>query len=59
MKFRDPIVDEIRAARDAIARESDYDLEKLAQALRKREAASGRRLVKLPSRRPIVVRKAS
>jgi hypothetical protein len=59
MKFRDPIVDEIRAARDAIASESDYDLEKLAQALRKREAESGRRLVRLPPRRPIAARKAS
>jgi hypothetical protein len=59
MKHRDPIVDEIRTARDAIARESDYDLEKLAQALRKREAESGRPLVRLPPRRPIATRKAA
>jgi hypothetical protein len=59
MKSKDPIVDEVRAARDAIARESGYDLDKLAQALRKREAESGRRLVRLPPRRPIAARKAS
>lgn len=59
MKFRDPIVDEVRAARDAIARKCDYDLETLARAIRQREVQGGRTLVKLPPRRPTILRKAS
>jgi hypothetical protein len=59
MKFRDPIVDDVRAARDTIARECDYDLEKLARAIRQREVQGGRKLVKLPPRRPTILRKAS
>lgn len=36
----DPIVDEIRAIREAIAEENHYDLDELFQMLRTREAAS-------------------
>lgn len=59
MKLRDPIVEEIRAARDAIARECDYDIEKLARTIREHETKGGRKLVKFPPRRPTVARKAS
>jgi hypothetical protein len=59
MKFRDPIVEEIRAARDAIARECDYDIEKLARTVREHEAKGGRKLVKFPPRRPTAAHKAS
>jgi hypothetical protein len=47
----DPIVQEIHATREAIARASDDDLEKIAQAARARQAESGRRVVSLPPRR--------
>lgn len=30
MRHSDPIVDEVRAIRDAIAKEYDYDIDKLA-----------------------------
>ena len=59
MKYSDTIVDEVRAVRDAIAKEFDYDIEKLAQALKEHEARSGRKFVRLPPRKVTVVRKAS
>ena len=51
MRTKDPIVDEVRSARDAIAKEFDYDIERLAAALKEREAKSGRRVVCLQPRR--------
>ena len=50
MRLSDPIVDEVRAVRDAIAKEFDYDIDKIAQAIRAREAQSGREFVSLPPR---------
>ena len=48
---RDSIIDEVRAIRDAIAREHDYDLESIFIMLREREAQSGKpRLVLTPKR---------
>jgi hypothetical protein len=59
MRYSDPIVDEVRAIRDAIAKEFDYDIEKLAQAIKAREAQSGRKVVRLPPRKVTIARKAS
>jgi hypothetical protein len=39
----DPIIDEIRAIREAIAKASNDDLRKIAEAARARQAAGGRR----------------
>lgn len=47
----DPIVDEVRAIRDAIAREHDYDLAAICRALREEASAAGIRTVTLPPRR--------
>ena len=55
----DPIVEEIHAVRDAIAQESGYDIRKIAQAAREREARSGRKVVTLEPRKPEPARKAS
>lgn len=41
MRFSDPIVDEARAAREAIAKACDYDLDKLALALKAVRADGG------------------
>ena len=41
----DPIVDEVRKARDEYARQFDYDLKAICRDLRKRQDASGRRVV--------------
>ena len=57
--YRDPIVDEVRAVRDAIARDYEYDVKKLADALREEQRKSGRKVVHLPPRRMPTARKAS
>lgn len=62
MKFSDPIVDEVRAAREAIVEACDYDLDRLAVVLREHEMQSGRKLVRLQPKPPIPIpplRKAS
>jgi hypothetical protein len=53
MKPSDPIVDEVRSAREALARQSDDNIEKIAQAARARQAQGRRKVVSLgrpPSR---------
>ena len=46
----DPIVEEIRAIRDEIAKESDYDIDAIFQALRRFEAKSPATHVSFPAR---------
>ena len=46
----DPVVDEVRAARDAIAREHDYDINLIFQAFREAEALGGKEHVTHPPR---------
>ena len=43
--WRDPIVEEVRAIRVAIAKEHGNDLKALARALRRKEGTDGRRVV--------------
>ena len=59
MKLSDSIVDEVRAAREALARESDDDMEKIVEAARSRQAQSGREVVTLPPKRADSARRAS
>ncbi len=59
MPFSDHIVDEIHAIREAIAKASDNDLQKIAEAARARQMASGRQALKLPPRRTAAAKKAS
>ncbi|UQA59104.1 hypothetical protein [Polyangium aurulentum] len=59
MRYSDPIVDEVRAARDSISKECAYDVEKLAQSLKAREAVSGRKVVRLLPRKVSVAQKAT
>jgi hypothetical protein len=49
--FTDPIIDEVRAARDAIAKEFDYDIERIARAMQERQAKGDRPVVRLPPKR--------
>ena len=49
--WEDPIVKEVRAARDQIASECNYDVRTLFQWIKARERASGRRFVTYPPRR--------
>ncbi len=48
----DPVVEEVRAAREAYARRFGYDLRALCRDLREQERTSGREFVSLPPRRP-------
>jgi hypothetical protein len=52
MPTKDRIVEEVQAAREALARESDHDLDRLIDAARARQAAEGRRIVRLPPKVP-------
>jgi hypothetical protein len=55
----DPIIDEIHAIREAMAKASNDDLCKIAEAARSRQAAGGRKVVILPPRRAATAKKAS
>ena len=44
---RDPIVEEVRASRDAFAKAHDYDIDEIFAALRKLELQNPRRHVKI------------
>lgn len=59
MPRKDPIIEEIHAVREDIAREADYDLEKMLEAARERQAASGVQAVRLPPRTTERAQKAS
>lgn len=47
----DPIVEEVRAARDRIAKEHNYDIDSIFAAFRDLEAVSGKEHISLPARR--------
>ena len=51
MPTKDRIVEEVHAAREAIARESDHDLDRIIDAARARQVAEDRRVVRLPPKR--------
>jgi len=46
--FKDPIVEEVRAARQRHAARFNYDLKKIAEDLRKRQEQSNRPVVSFP-----------
>lgn len=51
--IRDPIVDEVRAAREAYARRFNFDLKLMFEDLQRRQQESGRKLVSFaPKPRP-------
>ena len=59
MPRKDPIIEEIHAVRDALARAADDDLERMLEAARERQAASGMKAVRLSPRKPEAVKKTS
>ena len=59
MPRKDPIIEEIHAVREEIARQAEYDLERMLEAARARQAADGRQAVRLPPRKAEPVKKAS
>jgi hypothetical protein len=50
---RDPIVEEVRRARQRHAARFNYDLQAIFKDLKEKEKASGRRLVSYPPKRPL------
>jgi len=59
MPNKDPIIEEIHAVREEIARQSGNDLEKILEAARARQAGSGLPAVRLNPRKPEPIKKAS
>ncbi len=59
MPRKDPVIEEIHAIREELARAANYDIDKLLEAARARQAKSGRPAVRLPPRKPGAARKAS
>ncbi len=53
MKKTDSIIDEVREIRDSIAKQYDYDIAKIAEAIRQEQATSGRTYVRLAPRAPV------
>jgi len=51
MPTKDRIVEEVHAIREAIAQESDYNLDRIIDAARARQAADNRRVVRLPPKK--------
>ena len=48
---RDPIVEEVRAIRDAFARQHNYDIDAIVRALQQASVDEGRQVVSLSSKR--------
>jgi hypothetical protein len=48
--MRDPIVDEVRKAREEYARQFNYDLDAICRDLRKKQELSGAKVISLPKR---------
>ena len=51
-RWVDPIVEEIRRVRQEHAARFNYDLKAICEDLRAKQAASGRKIVSYPPRRP-------
>ncbi|HBL31615.1 MAG TPA: hypothetical protein DD490_32740 [Acidobacteria bacterium] len=49
--MRDPVIEEVRALRDAYAKEHGYDVKAIVAALQKEEAESGQPVITLPPKR--------
>ena len=49
--WKDPIVEEVRAIREAYAKQFDYDLEAIFRDLKEKEAESDREFISIPPKR--------
>jgi hypothetical protein len=50
-KWKDPVVEEIRAIRDTYAKQFDYDIEAICRDLKAQEIQSERETISLPPER--------
>ena len=53
--MKDPIVEEVRRAREDYAKSFHYDLDAICRDLQQKQAQSGRPVVSFPPRRPVPV----
>ena len=51
--WKDPIVEEVRRARDALAARFDYDLAAMMRDLIEKQRKSGRKIIPAPPKRPV------
>jgi len=51
MSQADPIIEEIRATREAIAKHFDYNIKNIVQSFQENEAKNRRNVVHLPARK--------
>ena len=58
MPRRDPVVEEVHAAREAIAKASNNDIARIVAAARQRQEEGERKVVRLPPRRISTGKKA-
>ena len=54
MSWEDPIVEEVRKARDAYAKRFNYDLDAIYRDLKEKERRSGRVVVPCPAKEAVV-----
>lgn len=57
--WTDPVVEEVRAIRDAYAKQFGYDLEAIYRDLKEQEAKSGWEAVSLPPKRIVLEERAT
>ena len=55
--WNDPIVEEVRQAREAHAKKFNFDLQAIVADLKKQQAMGGRKFTVLPSRKPTIYQK--
>ena len=49
--WKDPIVEETRSRREALARRFNYDIKAIGEALRRQQKASGKKTITRPPKR--------
>lgn len=53
--WNDPIVEEVRRVRDEHAKKFNYDLRAIAEDLKKQQVETGRQVVVLPPKKPVLL----
>jgi len=58
MSKKDRVIEEVHAAREAIAKDAGYDLDRIMENARARQEKSGRCVVQRPPKKPSAGKKA-
>jgi hypothetical protein len=57
--IKDPIIEEVRKARDEYAKQFNYDLDAIFRDLKKKQEQPGKKVVSFPPKRPNQVKKSA